>query len=180
MRILKEQTLGLVIDVQERLLPHISHNEEVLRNIEILLEGLKILDVPIIITEQYTKGLGPTVASVMDRIPDFTSHEKMTFSCCDDGGFNKELDSRGRKNILICGIEAHVCVLQTVVDLLEKGYQPVVIADCISSRKLSDNNIALDRMRQEGAIISSYESVLFELVRVSGTETFKAISKLVK
>jgi nicotinamidase-related amidase len=78
------------------------------------------------------------------------------------------------------GLEAHVCFLQTVVDLLEKGYQPVVIADCISSRKLSDNNIALDRMRQEGAIISSYESVLFELVRVSGTETFKAISKLVK
>jgi nicotinamidase-related amidase len=180
MRILKEHTLGLVIDIQERLLPHIAENEELLEKTGVLLEGLKILDVPIVITEQYRKGLGPTLATIQDRIQDFKAHEKMTFSCCDDNDFSEELEKQGRKNIIICGIESHVCILQTTVDLLEKGYQPVVIADCISSRKLSDKSIALDRMKQEGAIISSCESILFELARVSGTDTFKAISKLVK
>ena len=90
------------------------------------------------------------------------------------------LRASGKSQIIICGIETHVCVMQTVIDLLEKGFIPVVIADCVSSRSPSDKHIALERMRQEGAIISTYESILFELARVAGTDTFKTISKLVK
>ena len=85
-----------------------------------------------------------------------------------------------KKNVILCGIETHVCVLQTTIDLIQLGYQPIVIEDCVSSRKLSDKQTAIERMRQEGAIISSLESILFELARFSGNETFKAISKLVK
>jgi nicotinamidase-related amidase len=106
--------------------------------------------------------------------------EKMTFSCCDHQEINQEIREAGKRNIIICGIETHVCVLQTVIDLLRQDYQPVVIADCVSSRKTSDRAVAIERMRQEGAIISTYESILFELTRVSGTDTFKEISRLVK
>jgi nicotinamidase-related amidase len=92
----------------------------------------------------------------------------------------KKLKESGKKNVILCGIESHVCVLQTTLDLIENGYQPVLIEDCVSSRNLNDKNIAVERMRQEGAIISTYESILFELLEVSGTEKFKEISKIVK
>ncbi|MFC2089892.1 hydrolase [Bacteroidota bacterium] len=180
MRILKEQTIGLVIDIQERLLPHIAAHEEILHNTTILLEGLKVLEIPVLLTEQYRKGLGPTVDLVQNSLASFDPMEKMTFSCCDDKEFEAALKNSGKKNVIICGIETHVCVLQTTIDMLEQGYQPVVVADCVSSRKIHDKEIAIERMRSEGAIISSYESILFELTRVSGTEMFKAISRLVK
>ena len=91
-----------------------------------------------------------------------------------------KLKDSGKKNVILCGIESHVCVLQTALDLLTNGFQPVLIEDCVSSRNLNDKNIAVERMRQEGAIISTYESILFELLEISGTETFKEISKIVK
>ncbi len=180
MRIIKEETVGLVIDIQERLLPHIHENEKLISNVSILLEGLKVLEVAVLITEQYRKGLGPTVVEVQEKLLHFNPLEKMTFSCCDDNGFIKELEKTHRKNVIICGIESHVCVLQTTIDLLAEGYQPLVVADCVSSRKQQDKEIAIERMRQEGAIITTYESILFELARVSGTDMFKLISKLVK
>ncbi len=180
MRIITEHTAGLVIDIQERLLPHIFEHKRLMRNVEILLEGLQILEVPILVTEQYRKGLGPTLKEVEEKILKFEPWEKMTFSCCDDHDFMGELKAVKRKNIIICGIETHVCVLQTTIDLLKAGYQPVVIEDCVSSRKENDKKIAIERMRQEGAIISTFESILFELTRVSGNERFKSISKLVK
>lgn len=150
------------------------------RNTKILLAGLKELDIPVLVTEQYRKGLGETVEFVRENLVEYDPLEKMTFSCCDDALFETELAQQGKKNVIICGIEAHVCVLQTSIDLIEKGYQPIVIEDCISSRKPNDKNIALQRMRQEGVIISTCESILFELTRISGTDTFKAISRLVK
>ena len=104
----------------------------------------------------------------------------MAFSCCDDTGFMNELKTFGKKNVIIAGIESHVCVLQTTIDLLENNYQPIVVEDCVSSRTLNNKNMAIERMRQEGAIITTYESILFELCRFSGTDAFKAISKLVK
>lgn len=180
MRIIKEQAVGLIIDIQERLVPHIADHEELIRNVEILLRGLSVLEVPLLLTEQYRKGLGETVSPVRESVKRYEPLEKLSFSCCDDPQFLGKLNSLNRKFVIICGIESHVCVLQTTIDLLEAGYLPVVIADCVSSRKLADKEIAIQRMRQEGAIISSYESVLFELARVSGTDTFKAISKLVK
>lgn len=180
MRILKEETIGLVIDIQERLLPHIAANSELIKNTEILIRGLKVLELPLLVTEQYRRGLGPTLPEIQQVIDNFLPMEKSSFSCCGDAGFMAELNKSGKKNVVICGIEAHVCVLQTVLDLIESGFQPVVIENCVSSRSALDKKIAIKRMRNEGAIISTYESILFELTRLSGTDTFKAISKLVK
>ncbi|MBP7678902.1 MAG: hydrolase [Bacteroidales bacterium] len=180
MRILREQSAGLVIDIQEKLFPFISGNDALTSSSVILVKGLHALKIPIITTVQYTKGLGPTIRPLRELLPDEETIEKLSFSCCDDPVFMKKLESIQKRFIIISGIESHVCVLQTVTDLLEKGYVPVVAEDCVSSRKLNDKNMAIARMRRQGAIITTYESVLFELLRYSGTEEFKAISRLVK
>ena len=180
MRILKENTLALIIDVQDRLFPHINENKLLEKNLLLLITGLKVLEVPVIYTEQYPKGLGHTIPSINELLVSYPMVEKTTFSCCDEPLFMKSVGDYGKQNIIIAGIECHVCVLQTVLDLLQRGISPVVIEDCVSSRKPNDRKIALKRMRQEGAVVSTTESILFELARVSGTEQFKAISKLVK
>lgn len=180
MRIRKEDTIAVVIDVQKRLYPFISENEKLTDNIVKLIKGLKAIGTEILVTTQYVKGLGDTIEPVKEALGDFTQMEKMSFSCCGDDNFISAVTKRGKRNIIICGIESHVCVLQTVIDLLENGYRPVLIEDCVSSRNLNDKNIAVERMRQEGAVISTCESILFELLEVSGTETFKEISKIVK
>lgn len=180
MRVLKDSSIGLVIDIQERLFPHIYASKLFLENTKRLIEGLKILEIPLIVTEQYPKGLGPTIPEIISLFSPFKSLEKNSFSCYDNEIVRGSLLSTGRKFIIVCGIETHVCVLQTAIDLLENNLIPVVIADCVSSRKIDDKQIALERLRHEGAIVSSYESILFELCRYSGTEQFKAISKLVK
>jgi len=180
MRIKKEDTIAVVIDVQKKLYPFISGNEELTGNIVRLIKGLKTLEMEILVTVQYEKGLGETIEPVKEALGEFDKLEKMSFSCCGDNNFISEIKKSGKKNVIVCGIESHVCVLQTVIDLIEKGYQPVLIEDCVSSRRLNDKRIAVERMRQEGALISTYESVLFELLEVSGTDTFKEISKIVK
>jgi nicotinamidase-related amidase len=180
MRINKDKTAGLIIDIQERLFPFISENEKMVKNVPILIEGLKALDIPIFITEQYVKGLGETIATIARVTEGIPRTEKIAFSCCDEPTFMEKLALSGRDHVVIAGIESHVCVLQTTLDLLANGFHPVVVEDCISSRRLSDKMVAIERMRKEGAIITTYESLLFELLRYSGTEQFKAISKLVK
>ena len=180
MRILKDNSIGLVIDIQERLFPHIYENQQFLANTRKLIEGFKILEIPIIVTEQYTKGLGQTIPEISSLFQPFSYYEKMSFSCMDDSEINKILNQSGKKNVIICGIESHVCVLQTAIDLKDSSFSPVVIADCISSRKLSDKQTTLQRMQTENIIISSYESVLLELLRFAGTDQFRAISRLIK
>ncbi len=180
MRIEQINTVGLIIDIQERLLPAMSNKEEFLINTIKLINGLKALDVPMVVTEQYRKGLGETVNEIKELFSTFESIEKIAFSCCDEPVVVDKLNLLSRKNVIVCGIESHVCVLQTVLDLKEAGYVPVVVTDCISSRKVSDKEIALRRMIHEGAILTTSESILFELTRRAGTDTFKAISKLVK
>jgi nicotinamidase-related amidase len=180
MRLLKDNCTTIIIDIQERLLPHISEHEMVLRNTEILIKGLQALNVPILVTEQYTKGLGFTVEPIKSLFTTFESLEKISFSCCDDEPFSDKLKPLSKKFVILAGIETHVCVLQTALDLLDNGYTPVVVADCVSSRKLSDKQIALARIQNSGGIVSTYESILFELTRFAGNDTFKVISKLVK
>ena len=180
MRILKDRTAALVIDMQERLYPFIFDNENLTRNVSKLIEGLKIIGIPIFVTEQYVKGLGPTIGPVATILGDHPRIEKMSFSCCDESRVMEGIAVSGKENILIAGIESHVCVLQTVVDFISNGYHPIVVEDCVSSRKENDKRMAIERMRQEGAIITTVESILFELLRYSGTEQFKGISKLVK
>jgi nicotinamidase-related amidase len=180
MRILKEHSAALIIDIQERLFPFISENEKLVKNLGILIDGLKALSIPILVTEQYVKGLGPTVAPVAAHLEGIKRTEKMCFSCCDEPRIAEAIAVAGKDNIIVAGIESHVCVLQTVIDLKNSGYRPVVVEDCISSRRENDKKIALERMRAEGAVITTYESLLFELLRFSGTDEFRTISKLVK
>ena len=180
MRILKQNAILIVIDFQERLFPAIDGNEKLLKNVPRLIEGMKALDVPVIVTEQYVKGLGPTVPEIAAAIEGIERIEKSSFSCCDEPRFMMELASTGNDWVIVCGIESHVCVLQTVIDLQENGYHPVVVEDCISSRNPNDKLMAVERMRKEGVIITTYEAILFELLRYSGGDTFKAISRLVK
>lgn len=180
MRILANESVGLIIDIQERLYPFIYENEVLTKNTSILIEGLKAVGVKIMVTEQYTKGLGVTIEPLKNLLANINSIEKMAFSCCDEPVFYEKLSLQGVRNVIIAGIESHVCVLQTTIDLLNNGYIPVVVEDCVGSRNPNDKKIAIERMRKEGAIITTYESVLFELLRFSGTESFKKISKLVK
>jgi isochorismate hydrolase len=180
MRIERERCAGLVIDIQERLFPHMEEKEKLLRKSLILIEGLKILEVPLYLTEQYPKGLGLTLEPIREAIGGLPAIEKATFSCCDEQQFLQRLENSEHNTLIICGIEAHVCVLQTVVDLVASGYAPVVVVDCISSRNMEDKRVAIQRMQSEGAVLTTCESILFELARVSGTTEFKAISHLVK
>jgi nicotinamidase-related amidase len=180
MRIVKDSTAALIIDIQERLYPFIFDNEKLTKNLTKLIEGLKIIGIPIFVTEQYVKGLGPTIEPVATLLGSQARIEKMSFSCCDEPRVMEGIAVTGKENIIIAGIESHVCVLQTVIDLISNGYHPIVVEDCVSSRSGNDKSIAIQRMRQEGAIITTTESILFELLRYSGTEQFKGISKLVK
>ncbi|MFA5404748.1 MAG: hydrolase [Ignavibacteria bacterium] len=180
MRIKKENTIAVVVDVQQRLFPFINENEKLSANIVRLIKGLKALGIEIIVTVQYSKGLGETIEPIKEALGEYKHLEKMSFSCCGFPDFMESLKKSGKKNVIVCGIESHVCVLQTTLDLLEGKFQPVLIEDCVSSRNPNDKKFAVERMRQEGAIISTYESILFELLEVSGTETFKEISKIVK
>jgi nicotinamidase-related amidase len=180
MRIEKENSAALIIDFQEKLFPHIFENSGLLKNVTRLIGGLKVLEIPILLTEQYRKGLGSTILPLKNILPGTESIEKISFSCCDENNVMEALLPLKRKFIIIAGIEAHVCVLQTVIDLILKGFVPFVVTDCISSRKENDKTVAIERFKQEGAIITTYESVLFELCRVAGNEKFKSISAIVK
>jgi len=180
MRIKKEDCAGLVIDLQERLFPVMFEGEELLERVQVLLQGLKIMDIPVLFTEQYPKGLGTTLEPVKVLIGEGRAIEKISFSCCGDANFDTRLSELNRKRVIICGIESHVCVLQTAIDLHERGFTPVVVADGISSRNPGDKKVALERMQGEGAIVTTCESILFELAGAAGTPEFKSISKLVK
>lgn len=176
MRIEREHAAAIVVDYQEKLVPVMSDKDILLHNSCILLEGLKTLDVPMVITQQYTKGLGMTVREITEATGTAEYIDKISFTAYD---CVKDKIS-AKKYIIVCGIEAHICVLQTVIDLKEAGFVPVLVEDCISSRKESDKQVALERARQEGAIVTTYESLLFELLKVAGTETSKKIQKLIR
>lgn len=181
MRILAEDTMALVIDFQERLVPVIKGNEELLHNTEILIKGLRTLNIPMIVTQQYTKGIGMTLPSITEAIGEtFSYHDKITFSCADDENIMEQIEKAGKKNIIVCGIEAHICVLQSIIDLIDKGYNVILVENCIGSRRENDRIVAVQRTLAEGAMITTYESILFELTRKAKSEVFKEISRLIK
>jgi Amidases related to nicotinamidase len=180
MRILRDDSIGLVIDIQERLVPAMEENEVFVENSKKLIQGLQILGLPLLVTQQYTKGLGETIEDVKALIPDFQYIEKKDFSCFEEPVFAEKLAVSGKKNVIICGIESHVCVLQTAIDLKAAGYVPVVVMDCVSSRSFDNVDLAAERFRHEGIMMTSFESILFELTRSAGANGFKEISKLVK
>ncbi|PLY08019.1 MAG: hydrolase [Arcobacter sp.] len=180
MRIKAEECVFVQVDVQERLFPHIADNEELEKNLITLISGLKLHEIPIIVNEQYKKGIGETIASLRELTDDYPHFEKTTFSCCGNEDGLAAIKASGKKFVILAGIETHVCVLQTALDLLEEGLQPVLVTDCVNSRKAKDKDMAIQRLIQAGVIPTTYESLLFELTVNAKNPVFKEISKLVK
>ena len=171
------RTTLVVVDVQEAFRPAVRKFDRVAANVATLVEGAKALDVPLVVTEQYPKGLGATVSEVAEHLPDDTPRlEKVCFSATDADGF----DLGSRDQVLICGIEAHVCVSQTAHRLLDRGVQVQVAEDAVSSRTKANRALGLHKMEASGAIITSVETALFELLGAAGTDEFKKVQALVK
>ena len=183
MRLDRANTVLVVIDVQEKLMPVIDRADAVLRHIERLIRGAHILGVPVLLTEQYVKGLGPTHESIRDAFDQTGGYRPIEKNCFSAHGcepFAAQLAALGRRQVVVAGVETHVCVYQTVMDLLAAKLEVTVVADAVSSRTAENREIALRRFVSEGVKLSSTEMALFELLEVSGTEEFRAISRLVK
>jgi nicotinamidase-related amidase len=182
-RLVRDHAVLAIIDVQEKLMPVISQHEQIEKNIDRLIRGCHILGVPVLITEQYVKGLGHTVPLVRRALEETSGYapiEKSCFSGFRCEAFQAALRNLKRKQVMIAGIEAHACVFQTVEDLLGDGYEVAMVADAISSRSLDNKDIGIRRMVSDGAKLSSTEMALFELLVETGTDEFRAISRLVK
>jgi nicotinamidase-related amidase len=154
--------------------------ETLLANLQKLLKGIRILGVPVILTEQNPAGLGPTAPEISALLPDVKAIPKFAFSCGGEPLFTESLNALARKQVLVTGIEAHVCVYQTSLDLLRSGYEVQVVADCISSRTEVNRNLAITKMQNEGVKVTGTEMALFELLRVAEGDRFKAISRLIR
>ncbi|MCK4309908.1 MAG: hydrolase [Methanomicrobia archaeon] len=175
----RNDTALIVIDMQEKFLPVISDIKEVISNAEKVIKGFKILKMPIIITEQYPKGLGKTVEEI-SKIIETDPIEKIHFSCFGEERFLKSVGRLNIKNLVLLGIEAHVCVLNTAIDAVKRGYVPHVVVDATSSRKKIDYETSLKRMIQENVYLTTAEILLFQLLKKAGTPEFKEISKIIK
>jgi nicotinamidase-related amidase len=175
-----ENTVLLLIDFQERLFPVMYDKEKLLQNTVKLIKGAKALEIPVILTEQYPKGLGPTIPEIKELIPEIKPVEKVCFSCTDEESFNKELDALKRRQVLIAGIEAHICVYQTAMVLARAGCQVEPVSDCIASRNPENKATALVKMGAAGISPTTMEMALFELLKVAKGDKFKQISGIVK
>jgi len=180
MRLLANETAMLLVDVQERLFGHIEGHELIEKHLLVLLQGLQALDVPIVCNQQYTQGLGETIAPLRAILNETRVYEKRTFSCCQNSDVMEKLQTLNVKRVIVAGVESHVCVLQSALDLLDAEFDVMLCVDAIGSRKHKDHEIALRRMEQEGVKLCTTESVLFELLHSANHPQFKAISSLVK
>lgn len=179
-RIRPGRTALLVVDLQEKLLAAIPDGARVLDRARRFIEAAKILKVPILATEQYPKGIGPTCAEIKAALGDTPLFEKLAFSSCGSAAFADAWLKSGAEAALVCGVECHVCVQQTTLDLLSQGARVFVLADAVGSRNPFDRDIAFERMRQAGAIVTTTESAMFELLERAGTAEFKEILRLIK
>ncbi|MEM1606988.1 MAG: hydrolase [Candidatus Bathyarchaeia archaeon] len=176
----RENVVLVVIDVQEKLFPLISGKEKVLENIQRLIRFARIINVPIILTEQYPKGLGSTIREIKDLIPDVTVIEKIEFSCFGSDRFREVIKGLNADSLIIVGIETHICVMQTAIEGVEEGFRVCVVSDATSSRNVEDKEIALERMKESGVIVASSEMLIYEVLRRAGTKEFKEALKLIK
>ena len=174
-----ENTAVAVVDIQTRLLPSIRHSAALERKMAAFIAGCRLLELPVIVLQQYTKGLGETVPALQSALGDFSPIEKLTFSACRTEEFVEKVKFYGKPNIIVTGIEAHICVQMTVQDLLAAGHGVYVPADCIGSRKEADMNYAVERMRQMGAAVTTMEAVLFEMLARADHPMRKAITGLI-
>ncbi|MCL6472676.1 MAG: hydrolase [Firmicutes bacterium] len=176
----RDDTLLLIIDIQERLAAVMSQRQKVVDNSLHLIELAKMFNMPIVVTEQYPKGLGPTITEIKEALPDHVLVEKVSFNCCEAAGFSGKLKEIGRRKIVMVGMETHICVLQTGLGLMQDGYDVHVVSDAVCSRTKDNWKVALGFMQNAGAVVTCTETVLFQLLGAAGTEEFKAISKRIK
>ncbi len=170
----------LLIDFQEKLFPHVHEHQRVMARIDLLLSAANLMHIPLLLTEQYPKGLGSTIEEIRKALPQAQPLEKMDFSCVPASGFRERLSSFNRDQIVVAGIETHICVAQTALDLARQGDNVFVVADATSSRRPLDAQIALQRMDRNGLTVTTAEAVVFEWLRRAGTEEFKAMQPKLK
>jgi len=175
-----DKTVLVVIDMQGKLAQSMHRRELLFENVQKIIKGAQVLGIPMLITEQNPKGLGPTIPEIADLVPGVRRIPKLSFSCCGDESFSKELSGLQRRQVLLSGIEAHVCLYQTTVDLVASGYEVHILADAVSSRTAENKAIGLQKMNDAGASITSVETALFELLRVAEGPAFKQIISILK
>jgi nicotinamidase-related amidase len=175
-----EDTALILVDVQGNLAQSMHNKEGLSENLKRMVKGAQLLGVPILWTEQNPDGLGPTMPEIVELLPNQNPVSKFSFSCCGSEQFMKELKALNRQNILIVGIEAHVCVYQTAADLVNLNYDVQVVADAVASRTLENKQIGLEKSKEAGAGITSTEIALFELLKIAKGDKFKEIIKIVK
>ncbi len=175
-----DEAAVVLIDVQGKLASLMFERERLYANLQILLRGARILEIPVLWLEQYPQGLGPTVPEIASLLEGFTPIAKTTFSACGDAAFLQTLEKTGRRQTIVAGIESHVCVYQTARDLLHRDYDVEIVTDAVSSRSETNYRLGLERMSSMGATLSSVEMCLFELLGEAGSDQFKEISRLVR
>ncbi|HYD30790.1 MAG TPA: hydrolase [Azospirillaceae bacterium] len=175
-----DQSALVVVDIQERLAPVVHAQERITHNVMVLLKAARRLDVPVLASEQYPKGLGATVPALAELLPADSVVEKIHFGCTCETPFNERLAALGRRQVVLTGMEAHICVLQTGIGLLEQGYKVFIVADGTSSRNPANAELGIERMRANGAEVVTTEMVVFEWLKKAGTAGFKELSRLIK
>lgn len=175
----REDTVLMVIDIQERLVPVMEYKDQVIDNNKILIRAAKEMEFPVIATEQYPKGLGRTVSDLLDVIDEDNIYAKNSFTAYTDE-VKEALKSLGKKKVLVTGMETHVCVFQTVRDLINDGYEVFLVKDAVASRSKSNFINGIDLMKSLGAVITNTETAVFDLLKASGTPEFKVLSKMIK
>ncbi len=175
-----EQTTLLIIDMQDRLAAVMPERDRVVRNTGHLIALAKMIGVPVLVSEQYPKGLGTTVPEIRESLPAYRPFAKMTFDCCAAPAFREALHDLKRGTVLVTGMETHICVLQTCLGLLREGSMVHVVQDAVCSRTRENRDIGIEFMRGAGAVVTSTETALFQLLRAAGTEEFKKISRRIK
>jgi nicotinamidase-related amidase len=178
----KERCCLIIIDIQERLFNSMDFDvrRNVVKNTGILIETAKVFNIPIILTEQYRKGLGPTIRDVREKIPDVESIDKTYFNCMKDPAISSKLSELGRSSVILTGIETHICILFTALTLLESGYDVFIASDAVCSRRRHEWEIAINSLSYAGAFIYPTETISFMIMEKSGTEEFKRLSPLFK
>ncbi|GKV66792.1 MULTISPECIES: hydrolase [unclassified Sporosarcina] len=176
----KDQTVFVLVDVQGKLAQIVNESEKLHENLEKVIKGLHVLDIPILWLEQYPDGLGPTTESLSSLLKGQEPIAKMTFSAAGNEEFMKQLKATGRKQVLIAGIETHICVYMTAADLVKQGYEVEVIEDAVTSRTEANKQIGLQKMKGLGIAATCVETALYELVGQAGTSGFKQVLKIIK
>ena len=176
----KENTGLIIVDVQEKLMGVMGRRERVIDSIVKLLHLSVLYNLPVILTEQYPKWLGPTLPEIKELLPLYEPIDKLNFNCCDVDVFNRRLESEDLKNIILAGVESHICVFQTCFSLAEKGYRVHVPQDAVDSRRDENWKVGLELMKDAGASITSTETVIYQIMKKMGTKEFKKMFKVVK